>query len=299
MSDSTTHSAYSDESYYTASQYRSIAVVTLETPNARHASQRLARLLRDSQVREFKWQKLRQARYRFAALKMVDLTVELALADQLRADVLVWDTYDSRHKVQGRDDLANLQRMYYHLFKNILQKRWPADSTWQLHPDENSALDWKTVQDYLDTAGLNVQIEGDLFSGGERFELRVSRDFRILEISEACSADTPLCQLADLFAGLGVFSYASYGKFEGWSAAQSAQMMFALGSSQPEQKLSNSDQERCLVMAHLDNCCKKQRLGVGLTSSRGFKTYDPSNPINFWIYEPQHPDDKAPVRESS
>lgn len=297
MTTSPTHIAYADESYYTQFRYRSIAVVTLEANHNEAITQLFKELVQQSGLKEFKWEKLRQARERFAALKMLDKTIELSVEGKLRVDVLIWDTRDSRHKIPWRDDIANLQRMYYHLFKNVLQRRWLTGSTWQLCPDENSALDWMTVQDYLDAAGLNIKVEGDLFDKGG-FRLRLARDFRILQICEACSLDTPICQLADLFAGLGAYSHSSYSKYECWSRAQSGQMSLGLdvGNGDTEPKLSNSDCERCIIIKHLDDNCKQRKLRVGLKSSKGFKTYDPRFSINFWPYEPQHPDDKAPVR---
>jgi hypothetical protein len=293
-----THIAYSDESYQTASRYRSIAVVTLRATDESAITQSFVEILQGSGISEFKWEKLRQARERFAALKMLDKTIDLAIQKRLRVDVLIWDTHDSRHQVPGRDDVANLQRMYYHLFRNVLQYRWPSESTWRLYPDENTALKWATVQDFLDAAGTGFRIEGNLFEGG--FRLRLERDFSVLEIVETCSAKTPLCQLADLFAGLGAYSHSAYEKYESWLRIQSGQMTLNLGLGNGEVKLSNRDRERCKVMKYLDDQCKKHKLGVGLKSSRGFRTYNPKrSPVNFWLYEPQHPDDKAPVRENS
>ncbi len=296
--DHPTHIAYSDESYSTASRYRSIAVITLEIDRDQETSQSLVNLLNDSNITEFKWEKLHQARDRFAALRMIDKTLEFSVLGWLRIDTLIWDTYDSRHAIQGRDDTANLQRMYYHLFRTVLKRRWPTGSTWKLCPDENSALDWMTIQDFLDTASLEFRIEGDLLDEGG-FRLRLERDFSILQVCEVCSTSTPICQLADLFAGLGAYSHSMYEKYESWLRTQTGQLSFNLGVDKDEVKLSNRDRERCVVMKYLNDCCKQRKLHVGLESSRGFKTYDPTFPINFWLYEPQHPDDKAPVREES
>lgn len=293
MANPITHVAYSDESYQTASRYRSVAVITLDAADEPAFTLTFGDLLRESGISEFKWEKLRQARERFAALKMLDKTIELAIEDRLRVDVLIWDTHDSRHQIPDRDDVANLQRMYYHLFKNVLQRRWPAESIWILRPDENTALDWMTVQDFLDAAGLGIRIDGDLFEGG--FRSRLKRDFSIFQIEEVCSAKTPLSQLADLFAGLGAFSYSAYDKYASWLSSQSGQM--SLFDQQPP-KVSNREQERFTVIKHLKEQCKTHKLGVGLKSSRGFRTYNPAYPINFWLYEPQHPDDKAPTHEA-
>jgi hypothetical protein len=296
MTKNSTHVAYADESYHTQARYRSVAVVTCRTSDEDTITRALDQLLQESNVGEFKWEKLHQARDRFAALKMIDYTIEMALDDKLRVDVLIWDVYDERHSVPGRDDVANLQRMYYHLFKNVMTYRWPVGCTWHLYPDENSALDWATVQDVLDTTGFSFKIEGDLLAGG--FRLRLAHDFSVLDICEVCSADSSLCQLADLFAGLGAYSHLAYDKYEHWLQTGSGQMSLGLVfDDETPIKLSNRDRERCRVIDHLDRQCKQHKLYVGLKSSRGFKTHAPQNPINFWPYEPQHPEDKAPIRE--
>ena len=288
-----THVAYADESYCTAERYRSVATVTLARETADDLVSHLFKLLSTSGLKEFKWSKLRQARERFAALKFIDLVVEEALKRKMRVDVLVWDTEDSRHKVKGRDDQANLQRMYYHLFKNVLH-RWPSGSTWTLYPDRNSALDWVTVADFLDTVGFDLKVGSDLLAPS--FRIRIERDFRISEIVEAHSTKTPLCQVADFFAGLGVFSRKRYMQYRAWLERQSNQL--PLFPSITKVELSNSDRERCTVLKYLNDLCKRHKLGVGLRSSHGLQTYNPANPINFWLYEPQHPEDKAPLRSS-
>ncbi len=145
-------------------------------------------------------------------------------------------------------------------------------------------------------AGVGFRVDGDLFSGG--FRLRLKLDFHVLQISEACSAETPLCQLADLFAGLGAFSHSAYPRYASWLCTQSGQMPLELGLDDAQVEPSKSDQERFTIMKHFDDECKKRKMHVGLKSSRGFKTHDPRQPINFWLYEPQHPDDKAPVKQS-
>jgi hypothetical protein len=53
---------------------------------------------------------------------------------------------------------------------------------------------------------------------------------------------------------------------------------------------------RCPVLDKLNNLCKKNKLTVGLEKSKGLQTHNPANPINFWLYQPQMEEDKAPVR---
>jgi len=286
------HVAYSDESYHNRGRYRSIAVVSLEADRLVPFNQRLRQLLDGSEVSEFKFQKLRQARYRFAAQKIVDFVVEQALYGLLRVDVLIWDTEDSRHKIQGRDDVANLQRMYYHLLKNVLA-RWTGKCGWALYPDRNSALDWRRVSDYLHVAGVGVPSTCQELA---LFHTRLSHEFRILEIEEVSSGDNPLCQVADFLAGMSVFSRHRFNACCRWKERQHGQL--PLFEDQAAVQLSRSDEERCRVLDYMKNCFNRHRLGVSLKTRQGLWTPDPTNPVNFWLYEPQHAEDKAPIRPS-
>lgn len=210
-----THIAYADESYYTKELYRSIAVVTFAAERYDQIKQTFWECILSSGIKEFKWAKLRQARERFAALKIIDNGIRLAVSNQLRIDVLIWDTQDSRHRIRRRDDIANLERMYYHIFKNVLQYRWTSESRWYLFPDENSALDWASVQDYLDSAGLRISVNTNLFDQ-DPFRICLLPDFQILHIQEVTLANESICQVADLFAGIGAYSYLGYSKYKDW-----------------------------------------------------------------------------------
>lgn len=146
-----TQVGFSDESKWNKGRFRSLGLVTCAVSSLKELETELRNLLKESGVSEFKWKNLDGARERFAAMKMCQFAVKSALNGKLRIDVLVWDIADRRHKVPGRDDIANLQRMYYHLFRNVLRARWPNYAVWRLHPDEHTAMDWETVQDCLET----------------------------------------------------------------------------------------------------------------------------------------------------
>lgn len=289
-----THIAYADESYYTKERYRSIAVVTFAAEHHNQIKRVFAGYIQSSGIKEFKWAKLRQARERFAAFKIIDAAIGLAVSNQLRIDVLIWDTQDSRHQIRGRDDIANLERMYYHLFRNVLHRRWPSESRWHLFPDENSALDWASVQDYLDSAGITISVNSNLFEQ-QPFNIRLLRDFQILEIQQITSANEPVCQVADFFAGIGAYSYLAYSKYIDWLPTEQGQLTFEIGLN-TNVRLSNSELERFRVIKYLNERCKNHKLRVRLSSAHGFRTYDPKFPVNFWLYEPQHSNDKAPIK---
>jgi len=295
MTTSITHVGFSDESNWNVGRFRSLGLVTAPIAYVDELETELRRLLETSNVREFKWKSLDGAKQRFAAKKMCTFAVDKACAMQLRVDVLVWDIQDSRHSVHGRDDIANLQRMYYHLFRNVLRARWPNDAVWRLYPDEHTAMDWETVKDCLDAVSTRIELERSLLTGGD-FRFRLKRDFGIEEITPGNSREHPLLQLADLFAGLAVFSRDKYDGYQGWLKATSAQKQLIIEDTIEDTKIPNpsrSARERFQVLKAFDEECKGRKLGVSLQTNRGLWTPKPQNPINFWIYEPQSPEDKA------
>jgi hypothetical protein len=289
-----THVGFADESNWNTGRFRSLGLVTTSTGSLTHLDNKLRAVLDESNVSEFKWNDLGGARERFAAEKLCCFVADKACNACLRIDVLVWDIEDSRHIVANRDDMANLERMYYHLFRNVMRARWPNDALWRLHPDEHTGLDWRTMQSCLAAKGTLLKADRSLLTGGEvAHEWR--REFGIEEIQPVSSANQPLIQLADLFSGLAVFSRAKYGEYEQWEEDTSPQgKLFEYGK--PAEKASARSEERFAVLAHFDHRCKAHKLGVSLKSCRGLRTLDGKNPINFWWYEPQHPEDKAPQK---
>lgn len=290
-----THIAFADEKGYNEGRYRGISLISLEKTNADLFRADMQRLLKESDVREFKWEKLGSARERFAAIKLLDFAIEKTNNRIMRIDTLTWDTEDRRHKVKGRDDIANLQRMYYRLFKDVLCNKWPDESTWVLCPDENTAMEWNKVRDFLDYASSRTETRTDLLTRG-KFILRLKQEFKVENIKPCKSHHEPLVQLADLCAGLAVYSRTSYDRYEIWQAANCDQGTLFKNEKVSSIKLSKSDQERCYVLGEFNKKCKNKTLGVSLKTERGLKTFDHSKPINFWWYEPQHEADKAPCK---
>jgi hypothetical protein len=272
------HVAYADETSYNIGRFPAIALISLAQAQAAQINQDISLILKQANVVEFKWERLNSAKSRFAALNLIDYTVKQAADKVLRVDVLTWDMQDGRHRIPKIDKIANLQRMYYHLFRNVLRARWPDEAVWQLRPDEHTAMAWDVVMDYLDGGSLSWEPSAKL-------ELRLKCDFQILEIQPAHSNLEPLVQLADLFAGLGSYSRACYGRYQTWQKSPTAS------------QLSHTDRERCRVITELDQRCKSRRLGVSLKTHRGLRTLNPIQPMNFWWYTPQHKTDIAPKRD--
>lgn len=295
--DQVTHVGFSDESHWNHGRFRSLGLVTVPVEALASLEQELRKLLTDSEVSEFKWKELDGAKERFAAQKMCDFAVKAARENNLRVDVLIWNIQDSRHNIVGRDDIANLQRMYYHLFRNVLRARWPDNAVWRLHPDEHTAIDWGTVQDCLENVAVRIEFNPSLFTQGG-FRIRLRREFGLEEVRPVSSHEHPMLQLADLFAGMAVFSRDQFDVYQAWLEANSKQLRLFEDREETAEP-SRSSKERFQVLYYFDELCKKYRLGVSLKTKRGLRTPKPENPLNFWMYEPQHPKDKAPTKKQT
>ncbi|SRR6266478_2049391 len=289
-----THVAFSDESHHNVGRYRGIGMISMCSEHHAGFDAEMRRLLKDSNVSEFKWRDLSSAQHRFAALKIVEWAFEKLLTQFIRIDVLTWDTQDSRHTVQGRDDIANLERMYYHLFRNVLCHRWPDGSRWKLFPDEQSAIDWNNMGDVLHNVRSTIDSQRELSEGG-KWKLKIKTEFSIHQICPCISREHALVQVSDLFVGLGVYSRSNYDCYRTWVTTQDKQASFGFQPKALQKELSRSDRERCVVLSILDQRCKKAKLGVGLKSSCGLRSRNPASALNFWWYEPQVESDKAPT----
>jgi len=287
-----THVAFADESHWNKGKYRALALVTLPVARLGEFNAALLAKLRDSDIREFKWKRLDGAKQRFAALKFCRFVLDEACRNQLRIDTLTWDIEDERHRIRGRDDVANLGRMYYHLFRHVLRERWPDRSGWRLHPDEHTAIDWNGLRHFLSLASIDSRLQGEILEVG-KLRLTFKREFGLEEFQPVSSLHHPFVQIADLFAGLATFSRESYERFVLWSCDRSPQQQF--WRAEPF-RASVSERERFALLAEFNALCKGRKLGVSLKSHRGLRTLNPRNPINFWWYEPQHGQDKAPTK---
>lgn len=290
-----THVGFSDESNWNTGRFRSLGLVTCPIKYLDELQIQLQSLMQESSILEFKWTNLRGAKERFVANKICAFTIKNARVGKLRVDVLIWDIEDSRHKIPKRDDIENLERMYFHLFNNVLKKRWPDDAIWRLYPDEQTAIDWEEIKNYLEKHSENLDIERSLFTEG-KILLIIRKEFDIKEILPVSSMEQPLVQLIDLFAGMAVFSYNKFDEYQCWLQDTSFQTSLF---DHDDLAISKGSIERFKVLKGFNDLCKRHKLGVSLHRKRGLWTPQPANPINFWLYEPQHPEDKAPVRIES
>ena len=283
------YSVFSDESYITAERYRSIAAFSFPNEYFEDIDSNLKQILKESDVKEFKWQKLKNAKYRFCAEKLLHYILNHLFDKEIRIDVLIWDTHDSRHNIQRRDDISNFERMFFHLLKNVMTKRGK-NTIWNIYPDERHEIDWFTVNECLANVGKWREIFRDSLFGDA-----ISKQFyQINTFKQISSTDEPCCQIADMFAGLAVFSKKSYFKYKGWCSNNDPQLCLFEPDEKPS--FTNKENERFKILNICVLKCKSKRLGVSINSKECLCTFNPNKPINFWHYVPQHSLDIAPIR---
>ena len=80
--------AYSDESYLSG-RYKSIATFSFPEKARSYIRPELLNILRDSDVSEFKWHKVKNAKYRLCAIKLIDAVFSFLGRYDVRIDVLI------------------------------------------------------------------------------------------------------------------------------------------------------------------------------------------------------------------
>jgi hypothetical protein len=287
-----THVAFADESSWNQGRFRSIALVSASVDDARVLHKELEGLRKQHGASEFKW---KEAKRRHG----------IALSDfffkhygRMRADVLIWDMEDSRHKgVFKRDDKANFERMYYHLLHFVLKRCWPDEARWIICADSKKDVDWRTMKECLGWKSWAKEYSLFTYCG----EMPAFQNFyNVIEFRPVCSKKYLLVQLADLFAGLAAYSYSAFDKYQKWKSSQNhAPMLFKIiECKEANVCLSKRDQERLPVLHHVRLESKRRSLGVSLDSSKGLCSRKPTKPLNFWPYTPQSQNDKAPVKHT-
>jgi hypothetical protein len=190
-----------------------------------------------------------------------------------------------------RDDTANIERMYHKLILHMA-RMWN-QCEWDIFPDVQSGVDWKSLQTFLNYKRLKEVDPNtrNLFKEENPF-LNVQKPIEQESIKE------PLVQLADMFGGLARFSVEKGNNYHQWKLSKEAVENPGLFSFEiienPDE--SKADRARFSLLREFDTLCKSHRLGVSLETKKCLWTPRPSGHLNFWSYKPQGEYDKAPVK---
>lgn len=298
MNELTKFQAYCDASGVFDHQFQSIGTVSGGIPALDDLRSVLAKIIKDNGIREIKFANItkRDSRDYNAALAAFTVVITgYCRYNRVRADVMTWDTTDSRHAVPGRNDSDNLGRLYHHLLLNVT-KRW-SEGEWNLIVDKNERIDFTALKGSINCKlplSVSMTLPEIIESTDQLEELEV-----VKTISEIASHEEPLVQLADLFAGISRFSHERGAECCVWLSSKGNPDQPPLpdlvvdGYTEPE--FTKATECRFQLIGELNTLCKKYRLGVSLESEKRLWTPNPNNPVNFWHYTPQGGYDKAPT----
>ncbi len=254
------HFSFSDESGTDSkSSFASICSVSTTTLQNRYNSH-VSTIVEKAGLSEFKFTSLNSIKKFLAAKELLDF-VKL-VEGNLRVKVIIWDKSDSRHSgVIGIDHVANTERMYWHLHKNVILDSWSdvrnysETSKWCLVCDKDSKMNLPQLKKIFN----NEFYKHSEFNGYYRHLFS-----KVVGIQEECSKACNLIQLADLFAGLACFQK----KYESGDFLESSSNKF-----------------------------KVQLLKYFETVFPNCKYKSKGRYVNIWNYKAQSSFDKAPTRK--
>lgn len=285
--------AFSDEKGHGGERYWGIGLVTGPPDVLEKLQKDCTNICKSCSLESLEWKDINgDSKRQKAASQYIKNAINVACEKSLRIDVLVWDMHDSRHSVIGRRDTRNLERMYYKIITHAW-RQW-GKLSWELFPDTSSQIDWESIHQCISRSRVKPLKKPYLM---ELFKQEHAR-FTINKLEQLDSKQSPLIQLADIFVGMGCFSVEEKDSLQRYVEKQNYEEQLTLlpkDSENDSANVSDTKKARFELINYLDKLCKGVSLGVSLRTKGYLRTPDPKNPINFWLYEPQHDLDKAPV----
>lgn len=283
---------FSDESGIAGNErYRAIGTVSGHLQDMRTLHKQLGEMLEKYKKSDVKFKKLKgDSKLTKISKEFVSLGLKKCYEGIIRINVMVWDTQDSRHSIQGRDDVENFKRMYYHALK-VTMRQWDNQLKWEFYPDENTAINWREIADYLSRTNLSRdnKVEQTLF--GDLINLAFAK---IHSPTDSSSPKYHNIQLADLFAGIVRLSHLHGQDLIDWRLVNSPENLLFTPANQ-DCELSKGQKAKFEVMSHFKDKADFHSLGVNLSKDKYFQTFNKGKNIFLWKYEPQHENDKAPI----
>jgi hypothetical protein len=288
-----THLIFSDESGYCGRhRYGAIGAISGSKSNTKNLNTVLQSVLNKYSKSELKFSEVTgHSSTMKAAKEFINLGMQYCHEGRIKIHIIVWDTKDSRHQIQGRNDIENMKRMYYHILKRT-KSNWKGVKNWEFYPDEFSAIDWQNdLVQYLEKTNLDKSKntnEETLFSILSNFRFPFVR-----KQGELQSEQYPILQLSDLFVGLVRLSYECGNKYSVWLSNEEnkASLFPQLISC----NASKNEKYKFQIMKHFKDTCSRYKLGVNFSRNRYFITFHDRNGIVIWFYKPQGEYDKAPT----
>ena len=280
---------FTDESF--GDRFKSLCSVSLPNVKSKEIQDIFRSILTKYNVSEIKFNELRTHKLKIeCAKKFIEEAINLASLNQLRIDVIIWDIQDARHNIVGRNDKENLERMYYHLLKNVIDAWKIFKINW--YPDEHSEYEYEKVADFINLTKY-PKIKPQLIKMFEEQRINLN----VENLTKQNSKEQPLIQLADLFAGLGRFSREKSDEYRQWIRYRENKKMPSLFNLESVEEEHNKTLiNRFELIELIATKCKEKGISVSINTNKYLKTYNRKLPINFWHYKPQGEYDKAPTK---
>lgn len=278
---------YSDESGSQQHRFNSICAVSGNYADLQEISSKLREILSCNGLRELKFENVgKDEKYTKCCSHFMEVAIDKITQGKIRIDVIIWDNQDSRHSVPGRDDAANLERMYYHLLRCVVEN-WKKFQ-WEFYPDENSKLNYSEIISFLNQTRYYTNSSKPRIL--QMFEIEKIK-FNFTKVEPQNSTDEPLVQLADIFAGLSRFSRENQNLYKQWKAGNQLPLF---NSEDPD--IVQKFMGRFSLIEKLRSDCRQRGIHISLHTNGYLKTYDRKIRLNFWHYTPQGEYDKAPKK---
>lgn len=257
--------AFSDESNYSNGDYKSIALIGIHENIIWEFENKLIKILSkyDISSHSFKWKNIRSKNKANALKELLDYMFPLMEEELIKIEVLIWNIYDKRHNIVGRNDSENLSYMYNKIIKDFAERNLNENDIMYLFPDQNSAVNWKELEEIL----YNQKI----YSEEHIPMLEMVLERKKVIIKESSTEKEPIIQIADIFAGMGRSSFEDYNIYEHWLTPQ--QTLF-----KEIKKPTNRQKYRFPIYKIVDEWAKKNKMQISLKSKRGFFSHNPNTP---------------------
>lgn len=269
----TTYYAFSDESNYNNGKHKSIAMILVNEAVLLEIEKCLNKILIRYQlkIKKFKWKEIK-TKNTFNALKeFLIFLFKYIEKEQVFITTLKWSVNDERHNITSRDDLSNLQYMYYKLIVDLINRKTKNVDEVIIFPDHNEVIDWNNLE--------NILLNSPILSS------------KRIHLNPSTTEEKNLIQIADIFAGIARSSFEDWEDFNLMGDPEQTRLV------KIDKSPTGRQQHRFKIYRLIYRWAKKNKLRISLNGTKGFLSHDPDSPLNFWVYKPQHEKDKAPIKK--
>lgn len=281
---------FSDESWIPNEQFQSIWLISWFKSDLNQLEINIEYILESYWRKsiEFKFINWDHSRFK-CAKEILEKSLDYMRNTDIKIDILTRDMNDKRHTVKDRDNIKNFVRMYYKVLVKCCE-RWGL-CKFKFFPDQHSAINWNyDIKPYLRNTNHHKEFcEFTNLFDDDKKDLKRNLE---LVIEEQNSCDRWLIQLIDIITWLTRYTFQHWKKIN----KRMINSFWQLSLFEDLITLSNSEKSRFELFKFFLNKCKSMQWGISFNTNYYLTTYNSKWKLNFWKYEPQHNNDKVPIK---